>query len=285
MPVPSRCSTLLKCCLATVLATVCALAVPLGRALRAQAPAAGHAIAWPGGARMALSLSFDDGRESQVTQGLPVFARHGARVTLYVVPSAVERALAGWKQAAAAGHEIGNHSLTHSCSGNFPFSRQKALEDHSLERMREELADANRRIVALLGVASPRSFAYPCGQTFVGRGRQTQSYVPIVAELFLSGRGWLDEAANDPGFVDLAQTLGVEMDRKDFAEIRPLLDEARKTGAWLVLAGHDIGASGRQTTRVAMLDELFAYAKDPANGIWLATVGDAADIVARHRAR
>ena len=32
---------------------------------------------------MALSLSFDDGRESQVTQGLPVFARHGAKVTLY----------------------------------------------------------------------------------------------------------------------------------------------------------------------------------------------------------
>jgi peptidoglycan-N-acetylglucosamine deacetylase len=285
MPVTSVCSTLVKCCFVTVLATACALVVLPGRALRAQAHAAGNAIAWPGGARMALSLSFDDGRESQVTQGLPVFARHGARVTLYVVPSAVERALAGWKQAAAAGHEIGNHSLTHSCSGNFPFARQKALEDHSLERMREELADANRRIVALLGVAPPRSFAYPCGQTFVGRGRQTQSYVPVVAELFLSGRGWLDEAANDPGFVDLAQTLGVEMDGKDFAAIRPLLDDARKTGAWLVLAGHDIGASGRQTTRVAMLDELFAYAKDPANGIWLATVGDAADIVVKRQAK
>ena len=88
---------------------------------------------------MALSLSFDDGRESQVTQGLPVFARHAAKVTLYVVPSAVERHLEGWKQAAAAGHEIGNHSLTHSCSGNFAFSRQKALEDHSLARMRAEL--------------------------------------------------------------------------------------------------------------------------------------------------
>ena len=103
----------------------------------------------------------------------------------------------------------------------------------------------------------------------------------MVAELFLAGRGWLDEAANDPSYVDLAQTLGVEMDGKDFGQIRPLLDEARKSGTWLVLAGHDIGAGGRQTTRVAMLDELFAYAKDPANGIWLATVAEAADIVAR----
>jgi len=232
---------------------------------------------------MALRRSFDDGRESQVTQGLPVFARYGAKVTLFVVPSAVERRLDGWKQAVAAGHEIGNHSLTHSCSGNFPFSRQKALEEHSIARMRQELVAANARIAELLGV-TPRTFAYPCGQKFVGRGRDTQSYVPVIAELFLAGRGWMDEAANDPSYVDLAQTTGVEMDGRDFAQIRPLLDDARKAGAWLVLAGHEIGAGGRQTTSVAMLDELFAYVKDPANGIWLATVAEAADLVARRQA-
>jgi peptidoglycan/xylan/chitin deacetylase (PgdA/CDA1 family) len=237
--------------------------------------------AWPGGARMALSLSFDDGRASQVTEGLPVFARHGARVTLFVVPSAIEPHLDGWKRAVAAGHEIGNHSLTHSCSGNFAFSRQKALEDHSVARMRDELIEANRRIATLLGV-TPRTFAYPCGQTFVGRGTGTQSYVPVVADLFLAGRGWRAESSNDPAFVDLAQTLGVEMDERGFAEIRPLLDEARTRGAWLVLAGHDIGPGGRQTTRLAMLDELLAYAKDPSSGIWLAPVGDvAAEIVKR----
>ena len=231
---------------------------------------------------MALSLSFDDGRESQITQGLPVFARHGVKVTLFVVPSAVEPKLNEWKRAVAAGHEIGNHSLTHSCSGNFQFSRQKALEDLSIPRMRDELIEANRRITTLLGV-TPRTFAYPCGQTFVGRGTNTQSYVPVVAELFLAGRGWLDEAANDPAFVDLAQTLGVEMDGKDFSQIRPLLDDARARGAWLVLAGHDIGGDGRQTTRVSMLDELLPYAKDPANGIWLATVAEAADEITRRR--
>ena len=236
---------------------------------------------WPGGARMALSLSFDDGRVSQVNAGLPVFARHGARVTLFVVPSAIEPHLDGWKRAVAAGHEIGNHSLTHSCSGNFAFSRDKALEEHSIPRMRDELIEANRRIATLLGV-TPRTFAYPCGQTFVGRGPGTQSYVPVVADLFLAGRGWRDESSNDPAFVDLAKILGVEMDECDFAEIRPLLDEARTRGAWLVLAGHDIGAGGRQTTRTAMLDELLAYAKDPASGIWLAPVGDvAAEIVKR----
>ena len=284
MRVSSRWAPVVAPGLVVALASAFAFPLVTGRSLQAQAPAATEAVTWPGGARMALSLSFDDGRESQVTQGLPVFARHDVKVTLYVVPSAVERQLEGWKKAASAGHEIGNHSLTHSCSGNFPFARQKALEEHSIERMRDELAEANRRIASLLGV-TPRTFAYPCGQTYVGRGRDTQSYVPVVAELFLAGRGWLDEAANDPSYVDLAQTMGVEMDGKDFAQIRPLLDDARKTGAWLVLAGHDIGAGGRQTTRIAMLDELFAYVKDPANGIWLATVADAADVIVKRRGR
>ena len=274
-----------------VLAAVLAASLPLAlvAAPAWQTPAAspppsppGTAAAWPRGARMALSLSFDDGRASQVTRGLPVFARHRSKVTLFVVPSAVERDVAGWKQAVADGHEIGNHSLTHSCSGNFPFSRQKALEDHSIERMRAELTEANARITQLLGV-TPRTFAYPCGQTFVGRGRETRSYVPVVAELFLAGRGWLDEAANDPAVVDLAQTLGVEMDGKDFAQIRPLLDEAGSRGAWLVLAGHDIGDDGRQTTRIAMLDALLPYASDPANGIWVATVGEVAAHIAARR--
>jgi peptidoglycan-N-acetylglucosamine deacetylase len=266
------------------LATITIAIVLVGHALASARAQPTAATAWPGGASMALSLSFDDGRESQVTEGLPVFARHGAKVTLYVVPSAVERKLDGWKQAAAAGHEIGSHSLTHSCSGNFLFSRQKALEDHSIARMRQELVTANRRITELLGV-TPRTFAYPCGQTFVGRGRQTQSYVPLIAEMFIAGRGWLDEAANDPSYVDLAQTTGVEMDGKDFAQIRPLLDEARKTGAWLVLAGHEIGAGGRQTTRITMLDHLLSYAKDPAHGIWLATVAEAAALVVKRQAR
>lgn len=239
-------------------------------------------LAWPGGARMALSLSFDDGRESQVTVGLPVFARHRARVTLFVVPSAVEKRLEGWKRAVADGHEIGNHSLTHSCSGNFAFSRAKALEDHSLLRMAEELTEANARIRTMLGV-TPRTFAYPCGQTFVGRGRDTRSYVPVVADLFLAGRGWLDESWNDPGFVDLAQVMGVEMDGKSFADLRPMIEAARAAGGWLVLAGHEIGEEGRQTTRVSMLDELLGYANDPAQNIWLAPVGDVADVVGRRR--
>jgi len=239
-------------------------------------------IKWPEGKRVAVSLTFDDGRLSQVDKGIALLDQYNVKATFYLMPSSLKERLEGWKKAAASGHEIGNHSLNHPCSGNFEWSRHKALENYSLEQMRNELNSSNKEIETLLGV-KPEVFAYPCGQTFIGRGVNTKSYVPIVAELFLCGRGWMDEAPNDPTYCDFAQLTGVEMDGKDFEQIKPLIDAAREHNYWLVLAGHEMNDSGNQTTRLAMLKKLIEYAQDPANGIWLAPVGTVAKYVQKNK--
>ena len=247
------------------------------------APGQKSAFRWPEGKRAALSLSFDDARPSQIDNGLPLLNKHGVKATFYVSPPRLGERLEGWKQAVKDGHEIGNHSLTHPCSGNFPWSQKKALELMTLDGIREELVGASREIEAQLAV-TPRTFAYPCGQTFVGRGRDLKSYVPLVAELFQAGRGWMNESPNDPVFCDLALLMGVPSDNQDFDRIRPVLEQARERGAWLVLAGHDIGnAAERQTTRIAMLEALCKYAQDPANRIWIDTIGTISEHVARQR--
>lgn len=247
----------------------------------AAAQAATPSFAWPEGARAAVSLSFDDGRVSQIDAGMALLDRYGVQATFFVLPGAVEQRLEGWRRAVGAGHEIGNHSLHHPCSGNFPWARDKALENYSLEQMRSELTEANRQLTHLLGV-TPRVFAYPCGQMFVGRGPETRSYVPLVAELFTAGRGYLDEAPNDPGYCDAAKLTGMDMDGKNFEDLRPLLEQAKDNGLWLVLAGHDMGPAGVQTTRLAMLEALIAFARDPANRLWIAPVGTVARYVLEH---
>ena len=259
------------------------LAMACGTALLVAQQAA-PAFTWPNAKRVAVSLSFDDARASQVDGGTALLDRYGVKATFYVVPSAVEKKLDGWKRAAASGHEIGNHSLNHPCSGNFLWSRGKALEDYTLDQMRRELIDANRRLTELLDV-TPESFAYPCGQTFVGRGVGTQSYVPVTASLFVTSRGWLDEAPNDPSYVDFAQLTGIESDGKDFEQIQGVVEAARQTGSWVVLAGHEMGKDGPQTTRLAMLERLCAYANDPSNGVWMAPVGTVARYVRAQRGR
>ena len=129
-----------------------------------------------------------------------------------------------------------------------------------------------KRSSGALGVR-PESFAYPCGQAFVGRGRDLRSYVPLVAERFVTGRLWLGEAANDPDVCDPYQLLAMESDGKTFEELKPLLEQAIAEGRWLVLAGHEIGDAGFQTTLAKTVDDLCRYAADPANGLWIDTVG------------
>ena len=237
---------------------------------------------WPDGKKAAISLSFDDGRASQVKGGTALLDQFGIKATFYVVPNAVRQNLSEWKKAVASGHEIANHSLKHPCSGNFPWARATALEDYSLQQMHDELAQANREIRELLGVECTE-FAYPCGQTFVGRGKETKSYVPVIASSFSSGRLWLSEAPNDPTYCDFAQLTGVESDGKDFEQILPVIESAVKNGQWLVFAGHEMNESGSQTTRLSMLKELLEYANDPANGIWIAPVGTVRKYVEKKR--
>ena len=250
----------------------------------ANAQQAAASFVWPKGKQVALSLTFDDARTSQVDKGLALLDQYGVKATFYLVPSTMKQRLEGWRKAVANGHEIGNHSLLHPCTGNFAWSRHKALEDYTLEKMERELLVTNDSIHFFLGVR-PKSFAFPCGQTFVGRGVNTKSYVPVVARLFLTGRGWLGEGPNDPGFCDFAQLTGMEMDGKAFDEILTLIHNAKATGSWLVLAGDEMGDSGRQTTRLSMLKQLMEYAQKPDSGIWLAPVDTVAEYIKKQKKR
>jgi hypothetical protein len=237
---------------------------------------------WPEGKRAAISLTFDDARYSQITRCLPILDKYGTKATFYVSIKPMEEHADAWKAAAANGHEIGNHSLVHPCSGNFPFSRDKALEDYTFDQMRSEINEASDTIESFLGVR-PVSFAYPCGQKYVGRGRDFRSYVPLIAEEFLTGRGWMDEWANDPTFCDMANLMGVELDGKSFEQVKQLMDRTLNNGGWLVFAGHEIGDSGRQTTLAPTLQALCEYAQDPANGIWLDNVETIARYILEQR--
>jgi peptidoglycan/xylan/chitin deacetylase (PgdA/CDA1 family) len=232
---------------------------------------AGKDFHWPAGKQMALSLSFDDARFSQVEKGIPLLDQYGISGTFYVSPGAMLERVEEWKDAVDAGHDIGNHTLVHPCSGNFPWARDKALENYTLEEMANELDSASSLIHSVLGIR-PSSFAYSCGQTFVGRGVDTRSYVPLVAERFETGRDWMNEGPNDPVFCDLARLNGTELDGKSFQEALQLIKEAREQGAWLIFAGHEMNDGGVQTSLLSTIDSICRYASDPANGIWIDNV-------------
>jgi peptidoglycan-N-acetylglucosamine deacetylase len=235
---------------------------------------------WPEGKLAALSLSFDDARHSQVDAGIPFLNKLNVKATFYVLSSNYTKRLDAWKAAHAAGHEIAHHTKSHPCTANYAFSRKNALEDFTLTRLAEDLDTATDEIQTTFGT-KPVSFAYPCGQKFVGRGAGTQSYVPLIAKRFVTGRGYLDEAANDPTICDLSALMGTGLDNLSFAQMKAYLDGAIKEGRWLIFAGHEMGADGRQTTNLDALGELIAYAR--ANNVWLDTVANIGKYVHKSR--
>ena len=137
--------------------------------------------------------------------------------------------------------------------------------------MEKELLKASRVINATVGVR-PTSFAYPCAQTYVGRGTSLRSYIPVVAKHFEVGRSGFSETYASPERCDLAQLPSIDSDNKTFEELRETLDAAVSKGCWLILTGHEVG-DGRvkQTTSAKALKQLCAYFNEHPE-IWVDTI-------------
>ena len=227
---------------------------------------------------MAISLTFDDARLTQIDKGIPLLDKYGVKATFYLSPDNMKQRLEGWKKAVSKGHDIGNHSLLHPCTVNYGWPQEAQLENYTLQRMRIELDSASSVIKSLLGIQTV-SFAYPCGQTFVGKGVNLKSYIPLVATIFETGRLWLSEGPNDPVNCDMSQLTGMELDGKSFDQIKKLIESAKKKGQWLILAGHEINNDGNQTSLLSTIEAICKYASDPANGIWIDNVHNIASYI------
>ena len=196
---------------------------------------------WPGGCQAALSLSFDDGRESQLALAIPIMKEYGLLGTFYIKPGGDnwKTQFAPWREVAQAGHEVGNHTLSHICSRNFAWGRNvRTLEESTLGEIEEDVLEAERRLKELIPDLSTHTFGYPCYQNYVGEGPTRQSYVPMIAKYFPAARG-MGEAANHPMYTDLhylaSWTVAGWMSGKDLCGFA---GSAAEKGKWAILTFH-----------------------------------------------
>ncbi len=241
---------------------------------------------WPGDAVAAISLTFDDGLASQLAVGVPLLNRHGVRATFYVNPSDDYPAqLAGWRAAFLAGHEIGNHTVRHPCSQNFDWISENgraSLEEMSWEEMGAEIDEAGRRIAAVIPEQGQVSFAYPCYQPFLGRGARRRSYVPLVLERCIAGRG-RGERPNDPRYCDLGYLWSFPCERMDGSHLIGLVEQTAGLERWGILTFHGIH-QGHLSVSDTDLEELCGYLARQRDRIWTAPLAEIARYVAAQQA-
>ncbi len=202
----------------------------------------------------AVSLSFDDGRATQLEHAIPMMDERGIRGTFYISsPIAGENwedAIEPWQGVARTGHEIGNHSLSHTCSANFAFCKDGGLEAMTLEAIEADILAAQQRLKVVAPDQQHWTFAYPCYQTFVGRGEGRKSYVPVVAKHFLCGRGRAEfGTASIPAVCDLAAVGAIGAERMSGFEMIGLVEELTSRGQWVNLCFHEIDGPNLSVAR------------------------------------
>ena len=193
-----------------------------------------------------VSLTFDDGVPSQLEKAVPALDECDLQGTFYLRPNGGNWAkrLAPWREVAANGHEIGNHTLSHTCSSNYtgiPTGIAGGLEALSPDDVEADILAAQERLVQLAPHQDQWTFCYPCYCTHVGRGNDRQSYVPVVARHFLAGRGGGEYGfGNHPAAVDLACFWAQLAERMSAFEMIGLAEELTHRGQWLVFVFHAI---------------------------------------------
>ncbi|MGL1955775.1 MAG: polysaccharide deacetylase family protein [Colwellia sp.] len=145
---------------------------------------------WPGGNKLAISLSYDDALNSQLNNVVPQLDKYNLKASFYVLPNppAMNIRMEEWRAAAKNGHELGNHSMYHPCRASLPnrewIQGHHNLDNYSVSQMIEELTTANTFLKAIDG-KTERTYTVPCGDLLVG-GKE---YLNKVSNLFMAIKG------------------------------------------------------------------------------------------------
>jgi hypothetical protein len=245
-------------------------------------------FAWPTGKQAAVSLTYDDGLPVHYNLAGPLLEHHNLRATFYPpIDSDLRRHPDRWRELAAAGHELGNHTIFHPCRQTDPepypwLDERYDLAGYTLDQLRTEFEVANL-VLHLLDGQIERTYGNTCCDTTVGHGSLETPMEPILGELFLAARGRLTGRIACPASeINLLDIGCIHIDGLSFDDLKGLVETARECCGWAVLMLHGIGPG----THSLYLDEgiharFIAWLADQQS-IWTAPVRTIARYLKEH---
>jgi peptidoglycan/xylan/chitin deacetylase (PgdA/CDA1 family) len=215
---------------------------------------------WPGNARAAVSLAYDDAIDSQLDNAIPALDRLGLKGSFYLQLSnpAVAKRLPQWRAAALRGHELGNHTLFHQCSASAPdhawVQPSRDLDSATVAQMKDQVILGNTMLHAIDG-RTERTFTVPCGDVMARDG----NYLEAVKDEFVAVKAGAGPAvtpsmaALDPYAVMVLAPVGLSG-----AQLIELVRQGAARGTMVNLTFHGVGGDYLSTSTQAH-DELVTY--------------------------
>ncbi|MBC8233756.1 polysaccharide deacetylase family protein [bacterium] len=228
---------------------------------------------WPEGYQGAVSLTFDDGARSQLQTAIPIMNDLDLKGTFFVCPRGEDwmSYLEPWREVAKAGHEVGNHSISHICSRALGIDPKatRCLENITLEELEADILEASRRLREGIPEQKEFTFCYPCYHDYVGEGLTRQSYVPIIAKHFPAGRGRGEFGYNHPATCDLAYLWSWNIEHVNAPTLVGLAEQAATLGRWVIFTIHGINEGGLMVSETAFR-QLCEFLNRHRERIWVA---------------
>lgn len=253
----------------------CALVLFATAALAQDAAPKASVTRWPQDRVAAISLTFDDGINTDLDVVEPILAKHHLTGTFFVATAMGpwEKRKTEWKQLAQAGNELANHTVHHPCL--LPQITPHS-QDYTPEMMEAEIREAAEDITQLSNSKRGLTFAYPCGNMSFGKPedqvKNAALFARYVSEHSFAARA-VGGGAIDPDELNVlaVSDLGPTAD-KDFVALLQMGKPAFEGGRWGVYCFHGVGGDWLSITPEA-LDELATYLQRHRE-IWSATFGD-----------
>jgi oligosaccharide reducing-end xylanase len=213
---------------------------------------------WPAFRSAALSFTFDDSCSNQFVLAIPMFNRAGFKLTLF---SCTGTLFAGWptlQDAAARGHEVASHTVTHVSLGGLTDAQQVA-----------ELKNSQDAINANVTTQRCVTLAYP----FCVEGNDALTAQYYLAARTCSGQIMPSTPAN---FMSISSYVcGSAGSVQTLQNFTSLANSAASSKGWCVFLIHGLDSDGGYSPLPsATLQQTVNYFSTNQNKFWVQTFGN-----------
>lgn len=230
--------------------------------------------AWQG-KKCAVVITYDDAIDQHLDNALPVLDSLGLKATFYVTafsPS-VQSRVEEWRALSTKGHELGNHTLYHPCTGGPGrewVPREYDLSTYTVKQMEDEIRMTNLFLQALDGKME-RTFAFTCGDQKV----QDSFFIDPLKKDFIAARGVRAEMHKIQD-IDLYNADCYMVNNHKAEQMIAWVEEAMRTNSMLVILFHGVGGGNGLDVSLPDHRQFLQYLKDHEKDIYIAPMVDMA---------
>lgn len=233
----------------------------------------------------AVVLTYDDGLNVDLTNAIPALDYFGLKGTFYISDYAAQlnQQIAGWRKAAARGHELANHTIWHACEGGRA-GREFVQGDYDLRyytvrRAIDEARGMNNLLKAIDG-KDKRTFAFPCGDTRI----HDTAYIDNMKEDFVAARG----VHGDMPTIEQVKLYDLPcymINGQSGAEMIALVKKAMQSHTLLVFLFHGVGGEHNLNVSLPAHRQLLQFLKANQKQVWVAPMIEVAEYIKKQQAK